>query len=29
MLIDKEAVTIVLDKLQAEDFYREAHQGYL
>ena len=26
MLIDKEAVTIVADKLQAEDFYREAHK---
>ena len=25
MLIDKEAVTIVADKLQAGDFYREAH----
>src|SRR5574344_1896240 len=26
MLIDKEAVTIVADKLQAGDFYREAHK---
>ncbi len=27
MLIDKEAVTIVADKLNADDFYREAHKA--